>query len=84
MDTTVSNAAIKAFDRHLWYLTPELVFVSIFSESVPSEERKKVADALLAIKSHANTLKNPCIALALILGSPNFQNLSMKIQDYVT
>ena len=48
------------------------MIVSIFSKSMPSEEREKVADALLAIKSHANTLKNPLHRFGTDFGKPKF------------
>ena len=46
----VSKSAIKAFGKHLWYLTPEMVSLAIFSDNVPVETRRSHADRLNAIK----------------------------------
>ena len=40
VNKTIAKSAQRALARHLWYLTPELAFLSIFSEAVPSEERE--------------------------------------------
>lgn len=32
---TISKSAVKAFERHLWYLTAEMVPLALFSNKVP-------------------------------------------------
>ena len=44
------SAAVKAFNRHLLYLTPELVILALFEKGVPSDERQALGDALRDIK----------------------------------
>lgn len=43
---TISAAALKAFNRHLWYLGEELVAVSIFSESVSYQTKNDIVRLL--------------------------------------
>jgi hypothetical protein len=52
VDPVVSRSAIRAFQRHLWNLTAEMVSLALFTFSsiVPKEEKRALADRLLAIK----------------------------------
>ena len=50
VDASISLSALKAFGRHLWYLTAEMVPLSLFSNKVPAEEKRSIADRLLSIK----------------------------------
>lgn len=45
-DAEVSETAMNALGRHLWYLGDELMVVSLFSEQVPSEEKYAIARSL--------------------------------------
>ena len=45
----VSNVAVKAFSRHLWYLTLEMVPLSLFSCKLNEMEKLELADCLLAL-----------------------------------
>ena len=38
----ISTTAAKALKRHLWYLSEELVGLSLFSEDVPPEVKKEM------------------------------------------
>ena len=44
-----SEACLLSFERHLWYLTAELVVLSLASEEVPASELKKLASALVSV-----------------------------------
>lgn len=46
----VSKSAILAFQRHFWYLTEEMVPLALFSSKVPIDDRRSLADRLLAVK----------------------------------
>ena len=46
----VSESALKALDRHLWYLTEELVVLAIFSSKVSLEEKEKMANKLMELE----------------------------------
>ena len=48
------KSAIKAFNRHLWYLTAELVPLALFSSRVPDDDRRQLADKLLEVKPTEN------------------------------
>jgi len=50
VDSSVSNIAAKAFGRHLWYLTLEMVPFSLFSCKLNEVEKSALADCLLALK----------------------------------
>jgi len=50
VDSSVSNSAVKAFSRHLRYLTLEMVPLSSFSCKLNEVEKLELADFLLALK----------------------------------
>ena len=50
INATIAATAQRAFLRHLWYLTPEMVPLSLFSSHVPDEERQALGSCLLAVK----------------------------------
>ena len=50
----VSEAAIKAFSNHLWYMNEETVCLSLFDENIADVTRKSIAKKLLP---HMNSLK---------------------------
>ena len=47
----ISKSAVKAFERHLWYLTAEMVPLALFSSKVPAEHKASLATSLLAVKT---------------------------------
>ena len=46
-DKHVSNSALKALRRHLWYLTEEMVPLAPFCDVTPSEEKRTIFKGLL-------------------------------------
>ena len=50
IDPAVARSAIRAFDRHLWYLTVEMVPLSLFSSAVLKEDKQALADRLLVVR----------------------------------
>jgi hypothetical protein len=50
VNNLVASSALEALGRHKWYLTGELVIVSLFSEEVPVLERSEMAKKLVEIK----------------------------------
>jgi hypothetical protein len=50
VNVLISKSAVNALKRHLWYLTEEMVPLALFSSKVPPEQRRALADKLLAIK----------------------------------
>lgn len=43
----VSSAAIQKFENHLWYLGPELVTLSLYSNKISSEEKREIYNCML-------------------------------------
>jgi len=54
LDSSVSNSAVKAFSRHLRYVTLEMVPLSLFSGKLSEVEKPELADCLLALKPKKN------------------------------
>ena len=46
IDREISHEARKVLERHLWYLSDELVGLALFSEQVPASEKSKIVDGL--------------------------------------
>jgi len=46
VDKGVSHAAIRAFSRHLWYISEELVGLAFFDEQVTVEEKQLMVNAM--------------------------------------
>ena len=67
-------AARKGLDsvrRHMWYLVPEQVILCLFDDMVSDKEKKKVADALVALPAPRY----------FALGKPNFQPVIRLLTD---
>ena len=71
VDKVISQSAIRALNRHLWYLTEEMVPLALFSKLVPSTERRALADALLKLKPSSD-LQAPMNRFGNGWGKPHF------------
>ena len=49
VDAVAPHAAIKAFNRHTWYLTEEVVPLCLFSEDVTDDVKAEIAGKLLKL-----------------------------------
>jgi hypothetical protein len=47
INNTVSEAAMKKLENHLWYLGPEMIPLSLFSSKISSEEKKLIAESMV-------------------------------------
>lgn len=56
IDREISEVALNAFQRHLWYLSDELILLSLFSNKVSAEEKFDLS--LLLIKHVGNRTEN--------------------------
>lgn len=68
-------AARKGLDsvkRHLWYLVPEQVVLCLFDDDVPAQEKRQVADALVALPAPRHFAP----------GKPDFQPVVKKLVDW--
>jgi hypothetical protein len=85
VDKNISESAVRAFNRHMWYLTAEMVPLSLFSTLVPPSERQAIADALLKVQP-ASELRSPLNRYGTGWGKPQFSvvDLSTQLCDLVT
>lgn len=47
IDHDIANVAMNTFQRHLWYLSDELILLSLFSNKVPDEQKFEICQELL-------------------------------------
>jgi len=82
----VSISAVRAFQRHLWYLTAEMVPLALFSNKVPQEEKRALGDRLLTVKP-PEVIHTPCDRFGTGFGKPKFPtgiNRSTMLADLVS
>ena len=48
INAEISETAIRAFSRHLWFLVPEMIPLSLFSSRVSNTDKKALAEAMLS------------------------------------
>ena len=70
-DQVIASAALKSFERHLWYLTEELVPLSLFCSSVENSTKQAIAQKMLTIKNDAVCAKR----FGCGFGKPKFPSL---------
>ena len=73
-DPTVATAALKAFSNHMWYLTEELVPLSLFSSSTSDETKQLLVDE---IKKHSES-SSRCKKVGTDFGKPCFPEIPTK------
>jgi hypothetical protein len=81
----ISQSAIQAFKLHLWYLTTEMVPLALWSNKVPVDTRRALADSLLAAKPD-NAVTNPQQKFGTGFGKPRFPTdvpMSTTLADLV-
>ena len=84
VNIVISASAVKAFGRHLWYLTPEMVVFALFSNEVPLNERCALADVLLTILSDSMPC-TPKHRYGFGCGKPSFPKVTQEtmLADFV-
>lgn len=85
VDKNISQSAIRAFSRHMWYLTAEMIPLALFSSQVPPSERQALADALLQVQP-TNELQSPQNRFGSGWGKPQFPttiNSTTRLCDLV-
>ena len=75
VNKTISESAVRAFARHTWYLTAERVILALFDKVVPADERRALADALLAVKPE-DVLLAPKNRFGTGFGKPRFPDIN--------
>jgi len=58
LNAYISAVVVRAFMRHLWYLTAEMVPLALCCKNFPDTDRRALADRLLTVKPTAD-LKSP-------------------------
>ena len=86
IDRSISSSALKAFQRHLWYLTSEMVPLSLFSDMVPTTDKENIAKKLLEIKPDDTTIL-PQERFGTGYGKPKFAAMTghtrISLSDFV-
>jgi len=84
----VSASTIKALQHHLWYLTAEFVPLALFSEDVPSAEKRRLADRIISVKPDREELGLlPIGRFGTDFGKPHFPkdiHLTSSLSDFVS
>ena len=87
VNKNISESAIRAFSRHFWYLTAELVPLALFSIKTPMSERQAVADKMIQLQP-PNVLQSPQNRFGFGWGKPQWfpksVTLSTQLCDFVT
>ena len=81
----ISQSATQALSRHLWYLTEEMIPLSLFSTKVPQLERQELAQRLLEVKPD-EPLRTPVNRFGSGWGKPKFPaniSLTTRLCDLV-
>jgi hypothetical protein len=81
----ISNVAVKAFSRHLWYLTSEMVPLALFSRKTPAQTRQNLAHQILINKPHDVQICQPKYRFGTGYGKPKFPDVSdaCNLEDLV-
>ena len=71
MNRDIFDSWLKALKRHLWYLSPEMVPLALFSDIVPKLELQYLAERLLAVQPVDNVTL-PVDHYGVGFGKPKF------------
>ena len=64
-DKLCATAATNALSRHLWYLTEELVLLSLFNHEVPDLEKEQIVTALNGQSREVNPTMIVCMCVCV-------------------
>jgi hypothetical protein len=76
----IASSAIKALERHLWYLTGEMLPLALFSDKVPTPQKQALAAAILESKPSDLPMSAPEKRQGTGFGKPVFPNVSEHTQ----
>ena len=77
VDADVSDATLQKFRNHLWYLNEKNICMALFDHTLPLDERRALATAILTSKAKSTKSKRPRINIHV-----NIQNL--QLTNFVT
>ncbi|KAJ4931376.1 hypothetical protein JOQ06_025673 [Pogonophryne albipinna] len=75
VDEGIAASAIKALERHRWYLTGEMLPLALFSSKVPNEDKRALASAILEHKPADLPMHIPEQCFGTGFGKPKFPTL---------
>lgn len=78
INPSISKSAIKAFERHFWYLHAEMVPLALFSNKVPNEAKRTLADRLLTLKPDTEQ-HTPLDRQGTGFGKPDFKFIAITL-----
>ena len=82
-DKLVGNSALKSLKNHLWYLTEELVPLSLFSNEISQKEKTKMVEAIISFK----TFPKPQNRHGTGYGKPTFPKIlninNINLQQFI-
>lgn len=73
-DREAANQALASVRRHLWYLTPELIILSLFDDEIPDVQKGAMAQTL-------RQLPKPQVFVPGKPGQPAFNPVAAKLTD---
>lgn len=76
VNVKVSQSAMKAMGRHLWYLTAEMVPLALFSVATPVDVKRALADRLLTLKP-PHPVRVPADRFGMGFGKPKFPTITL-------
>lgn len=68
LNKTISDTAIGKYSNHLWYIGPEMIFLSLFSSGVKIDEKQKIFNEMV---SKDNGWTERCLKLEVTKGLQN-------------
>jgi hypothetical protein len=85
VNRTIGESALKALERHLWYLAPEMVPLALFCSSLPNDEQQAIATQLITLKPEVLP-QSPSARRGTGFGKPIFPKLltSLQLADLIT
>ncbi len=75
VDEGIATSAIKALERHRWYLTGEMLPLALFSSKVPNDDKRALARAILEHKPADLHMHIPEQRFGTGFGKPKFPTL---------
>ncbi|KAJ4925994.1 hypothetical protein JOQ06_008179, partial [Pogonophryne albipinna] len=75
VDEGIAASAIKALERHRWYLTSEMLSLALFSSKVSNEDKRALASAILEHKPADLPMHIPEQRFGTGFGKPKFPTL---------
>ena len=85
IDIDIANCVLQSVKRHLWYLTPELVPLSLFDKDVSIEEKQMMASKLTQINvpESFKSGKPSFVKLVEKINKKNLNSLSDLIEENI-